>query len=358
MSKAAQWILALLSAMGIVLAVGKAFVWGDSVVNYGSYVPWGLWVSLYIFLVGAAAGATWFSLYLGLQARTVQWIKIGFVSAALCLIGALAFIALDLGKPVKGITIFFSPSFSSPLAWASWGYALFIVAVVILFLMKTSSYKSPLVYVAAALSLVFIVAEASFFSGMIARPLWNSWTNALAFLTSALAAGGALVYGIAHLLAPALLEKQAAKLRKGLFYAVILHLIVALGHVLLELEGAEAKVQLSDWKFWLIFVVIGSLLALYLLRKPAQAVWGSVLVLVGMVYYKYSLVSAAFAEPAMKGLPESFQHTRLSLSYVPSAVEWLAAVGLLSLVLLVITLVIPKLTVEPIASNNDSAMKA
>ncbi|GAB6171745.1 hypothetical protein JCM15765_12230 [Paradesulfitobacterium aromaticivorans] len=129
---------------------------------------------------------------------------------------------------------------------------------------------------------------------------------------------------------------------------------------MLELQAPEAKAQLSDWKFWLIFVVIGSLVSLYLLRKPTQAVWGSVLVLVGIVYYKYSLVSAAFMEPAMKGLPDSFQHTRLSLSYVPSAVEWLAAVvGLLSLIFLVITLVIPKLTSEQITtSNKDSAVKA
>ena len=67
MNKVVRIILAVLALIGVSMAIGKVFVWGDSVVNYGSYVPWGLWVSFYVFLVGAAAGSAWLGFWLGFK---------------------------------------------------------------------------------------------------------------------------------------------------------------------------------------------------------------------------------------------------------------------------------------------------
>lgn len=356
MNKAVRLVLALLALIGIGAAIGKAFIWGDAVVNYGSYVPWGLWVSLYAFLVGTAAGAAWFGFYMGYKNNSVGWVKLGYSTAAISLVGALAFIALDLGKPMKGITIFFSPSFSSPLAWASWGYALFIIAVLILLVKGTESVKSPIVWAALAASVLFLAVETLFFSGMIARPLWNSWSNGLAFITSALASGGALVYGIAYLTAPQLISESAG-LRKLILSAIILHLVIGVGHAGLEVKLPEAMAQLSDWKYWVLFVGLG-VVAAYLFSKPATAALGSLLALLSIIAYKVSFVSAAFTEAPFPGLPQAFQNARLSLVYSPSTIEWLVAIGLLALVLLVIMVAVPKVLAQSKGSSKSNPLKA
>lgn len=360
MNKFAQAILALLALSGIGTAMGKVFVWGDSVVNYGSYVPWGLWVSLYGFLVGLAAGATWFAFWLGYKNNSLRWIRIGFGSAAISLIGALAFIGLDLGKPLKGVMIFFSPSFSSPLAWASWGYVVFILAVTFIILKRINSVTSPVVILAVAASVLFISAEAWLFSGMIARPLWHSWTNVLSFITSAIVSGGALVYGVAYLFSPESLTRDGDGLRKTLVYAIIVQLVVELGHLALAADLPEAMAQLEDWKFWVLYVGIGSLGSLYLLMKPGTAALGSALVLLGIGFYKYDFVAYAFLKPSLNGLPEAFQHSRLSMNYTPSIVEWLVAIGLLAAVGLAISLLMPVFLNEDASSSVkiDSSAKA
>ena len=354
MNKLSQWILGLLALIGIGSAIGKAFIWGDSVVNYGSYVPWGLWVSLYVFLVAAAAGATWFSFLMGVKDNSVRWIKLGYGSAAISLTGALVFIALDLGKPMKGITIFLNPSFMSPLAWASWGYALFIITVAIIMFKGISKVQSPLVYLGLGLSILFLGAETLFFGDMIARPLWNSWGSAFAFVTSAIVAGGALLYGVAVLCAPDLLQQAGNRLRKLLLYAIVLHLIVEVGHLVLEMKLPEAMAQMSDWRFWVLFVGIGGLLAIYLLTKPATALLGALLSLIGIMVYKVTYVTAAFTQPDLGGLPEAFQDSRLSLSYTPSILEWLVALGILAAVVLAISWLIPKVLVDKTEGSTRS----
>ena len=354
MNKLSQWVLGLLALIGIGSAVGKAFIWGDSAVNYGSYVPWGLWVSLYIFLVAAAAGATWFGVYMGYKNNSVRWIKLSYASAAISLMGALAFIALDLGKPIKGISIFFSPSFSSPLAWASWGYGLFILTVAIIVFKGISSVRSPLVYLGLVLSILFMGAETLFFGDMIARPLWNNWGSALAFVTSALVAGGALIYGATALWAPDMLKQAGSSLRKLLLYAIVLHLVVEVGHLALETHLPEAMAQLTDWRFWVLFVGLGGSVAIYLLTKPATALLGALLSLVGILAYKVTFVTAAFTQPDLPGLPEAFQDSRLSLNYTPSIVEWLVAAGLLAAVILAISWLIPKVLTDQTEGSTKS----
>lgn len=356
MNKAIRLVLALLALIGIGAAIGKAFIWGDAVVNYGSYVPWGLWVSLYAFLVGVAAGAAWFGFYMGSKNNSLGWVKLGYSTAAISLVGALAFIGLDLGKPMKGISIFFSPSFSSPLAWASWGYALFIIAVLVFLFKGAESTKSPIVWVALVASVLFLAAETLFFSGMIARPLWNSWSNGVAFITSALASGGAMVYGIAHLTAPQLI-KESAGLRKLVLYTIVLHILVGVGHSALESKIPEGMAQVTDWKYWVLFVGLGAVAA-FLFSKPTLAAWGSLLALLSIIAYKVSFVSAAFTEAAFPQLPQAFQSSRLSLVYFPSTVEWLVAVGLLSLVLLSIIVVMPKVLDQSKVSGKSNSVKA
>ena len=122
MGKTIKVVLPALFIAGAVAALGKVFIWGESVTNYGSYTPWGLWVALYILLVGSAAGAAWTGVYSAWSrgGEPNRMTTVSFIVAGSCLAFGLAFIGTDLGKPLKGISIFLNPSFSSKLAWASW----------------------------------------------------------------------------------------------------------------------------------------------------------------------------------------------------------------------------------------------
>ena len=55
--KLAFWGLwAVAFALGLIGVYLRVFV-GKEVVGYNSYIPWGLWVAMYIYFVGLSAGA-------------------------------------------------------------------------------------------------------------------------------------------------------------------------------------------------------------------------------------------------------------------------------------------------------------
>ncbi|MCI0738690.1 MAG: hypothetical protein L0Y72_06575 [Gemmataceae bacterium] len=66
-SPAGRWLIRFLILVWV--AVGALGVWalvhrfttGKELANYNSYVPWGLWVAVYIFFMGLAAGTFLFS---------------------------------------------------------------------------------------------------------------------------------------------------------------------------------------------------------------------------------------------------------------------------------------------------------
>ena len=117
MMKTVRTLLLLLFVAGIAAAFGKAFIWGESVTKYGAYVPWGLWIGIYIALVGAAAGCVAWGAWLSPQNGNGKGAETSsaLLAAAICLAFGLAFVGIDLGKPLQGFRIFLHPAFASPL---------------------------------------------------------------------------------------------------------------------------------------------------------------------------------------------------------------------------------------------------
>src|SRR3989339_1856586 len=81
------------------IAVGERLVVGKKLLNLGSYVTWGLWVSLYIYLVGLSSGAYIFSSLISVfkLKRFEQLRSICVLSSLVTLLVALLAITLDLG---------------------------------------------------------------------------------------------------------------------------------------------------------------------------------------------------------------------------------------------------------------------
>ena len=347
MMKTVRTLLLLLFVAGIAAAFGKAFIWGESVTKYGAYVPWGLWIGIYIALVGAAAGCVVWGYWLSPQngdgkgAETAS----ALLAAALCLAFGLAFVGIDLGKPLQGFRIFLHPAFASPLAWASWLYGLFFVCVAGYFL---TAMKRPLLLLAVVGAIGFTVAEALFFGQMVSRPLWNSWLTTLLFLAAAASAGAALLLlvwqGTRIAVAPVVL----AKLRKVLAATLVVYALVEGIDVAMALSGSPEKVlavkrMISSYGFWLLYGVIGTLIPLFLLLRTERALLAAGLSLVGAVGSKYAFVRYGFASEPMPGLSKALQDAALQTRYFPSPVEWIVAVGLLAGLVWVILLAVEKI---------------
>jgi molybdopterin-containing oxidoreductase family membrane subunit len=332
--KTVRTLLLLLFVAGIAAAFGKAFIWGESVTKYGAYVPWGLWIGIYIALVGAAAGCVVWGAWLSPQNSNGKGTEIAsaLLSAAFCLAFGLAFVGIDLGKPLQGFRIFLHPAFASPLAWASWLYGLFFVCVAGYFL---TAMKRPLLLLAVVGAIGFTVAEALFFGQMVSRPLWNSWLTTLLFLAAAASAGAALLLLVWQGTGLKVDSVVLAKLRKVLAATLIIYALVEGIDVMMALSGSPEKVlavkrMIASYGFWLLYGVIGTLIPLLLLLRTERAQLAAVLSLVGAVGSKYAFVRYGFVPEPMPGLSKAFQDAALQTRYFPSMVEWVVAVGLLA----------------------------
>ncbi|HWR09698.1 NrfD/PsrC family molybdoenzyme membrane anchor subunit [Sporomusa sp.] len=327
--------------IGALAALGKVFFWGESATNYGAYTPWGLWVGLYILLVGTAAGAAWVGIYTTWSGRGINRLTtLSLLTAGLSLTFGLAFIGMDLGKPLKGIAIFLHPSFSSKLAWASWLYTCFFGCLAGYFLTKA---KKTFLYLCGLLAFAFLMAEGLFFGTMVARQLWYSWLTPLSFVTSALAAGAAFVTVVGIMVDNTLLVEEGVRLPRVLLYSLLAHVGVELVHLVTGLSGDKGELVWSlwtAWPFWGLFLLAGALLFKGYNRLSFLP---ATLIFLGLAAYKYSFVRYGFSEAPLAGLADAFQHSRLTLSYAPAIVEWVVAAGLLAGLFWVAGVSLPKL---------------
>lgn len=344
MNKIMKCTLFCLFVIGAATALLKVFFWGESVVNYGAYTPWGLWVGLYILLVGTAAGAAWVGIYAAYQSDSIPRLtSISLAAAGISLAFGMGFIGMDLGKPMNGIMIFLSPDFSSKLTIASWLYIVFFISLAGFFF---TNAKRACLYLSGIAAVCYLLAESLFFSGMVARELWYSLLTPISFFTSAILSGSALVAIITWVVDEELSTETQNKLKKVLLYSLIAHVAVEIVHLVAG-SGGKAELiynQWASWPFWGLFLIIGALVPAFLMIKGTRSLAiPSVLIFLGVAAYKYSFVRYGFSIEPLAGLTSAFEHAKLTLNYTPSIVEWIIAVGFLSGLFWVASQVVPRL---------------
>ena len=367
----------------------------------GSYIPWGLWVAFYLLFLGLSAGAflvTIMTYVLGMK----QFEHIGPLSAFVVLVALICevqFILLDLGQWHRALYQFFlTPSFTSLLTW------MFILfnAMLVIYALKTfflirgdlvrwskdaekgglrglygllafgkTEYTSAdrekdmhKVHVLAKISLpvglIFYGTNGAFFAVLLSRPVWNSAMTPLLFVVAALLSGGALIAFLTYIF------RQKDPLNPdGLCYEdricldlgkVILFLLV----VFLALEGMQffvgyqtatiAVVTSLDlivkgphwWVFWIVHILIGSLIPLLLLVFRASDVksvaLACFLIFITFAAVRYNFVIPDLAVYKLEGLEATFAHPRLRTDYVPNLNEWLVSLWIISTGLVVMLL--------------------
>lgn len=337
-----QWLMIALWL--VLIVVGLWGVWlrlttGHLHANYGSYVPWGLWVAAYIYLAGLSAGA-----FLVAALRYVFKVEVlrpvgrlSLVTAFVSLLMALFIVAFDLGHMWRSVTIFFRPAFGSMMAWMVWIYAAYLVVLIIALVFSLRrNEKMTRFWVAAGLPLVifFPGGAGALFGTVLAQDLWHSPIYPVLFLVGAMLSGVALMTGIAGLALPQ--EKQTvnflARVTLGFIalYALLewaeysIPMWYQTGH---EYEALMAVLFGEFWYvFWIIHILIGMLIPtvifLFMSHYPRLVGLGGALAAASFLAVRLTLVIPSQVQPQMQGLLNAYQDNRLTYSYLPSFFEW------------------------------------
>lgn len=324
-------VLALLALGGAALAIGNIFIWGESSVGYGSYVPWGLWVAAYGFLITFSAGSALVAnMYYAFGREGYKSsARPALLLAIISLITALPIIGMDLGHPFRGIMVLLKPDFQAFLPWAVWSYVLFLI-VSFLLLKKDKAGADTRLFgkLSLLLAALFVIFEALHFGTVIAHPVWNSAITIPLFFATAVVLG----YCVLALLG----EGNREYVRTMLLAHLIIVDIMEIGKFTVEWYSsapamkAAADGALASPVFW-VFIALGVILPLFLLfqKKPSASVVkiAAASTLIGLFAAKYEFVTGAFALAQFAELPSAFSGPGLTIHYVPTALEIGVTIG-------------------------------
>jgi protein NrfD len=366
-------VLAAATALGA-LGVWDRLVAGKANLAFGSYVPWGLWVGLYIYLVGVSGGAFLVAfLHHGFGLRVLRRAARYAVPVALMSLGAgLTLVLLDLGHMGRFWTLYVRTNPTSLLGWMVWvytAYALVLVAMLSAMALEARRALKGLAWAGLALVVTFGGGEGALFGVLGSKPFWNSGILPIRFLFSAFLSGLAVVTFTVAVFRRWPADAEAAGaigvLRRWLLGLLALNIVTEFAEVSVTLyTGLPAVVEAYRlvlfgpywWLFWVVQLAVGLVLPLALLTasigtRPAVAGLAGFLIAVGYAAGKQNLVLPALAIPEFRTLPEAFVHARLSITYFPSPTEWLVAIGVVAAAALAFVVAIEAL---PFLRNHET----
>lgn len=361
------WMWGILAALGLV-GVGQRLTQGHLLANYGSYVPWGLWVAAYIYFVGLSAGAFLLSsLVYVFKVKVLEPIgRLALVVAVITLFMALLSIWFDIGHMERFWYVFTRPNFHSMMAWMIWMYTayfiLLIAELLLAFAAPTPSRRRQLTILGSLgvpLAIAFHGGVGALFAVVGARPYWHSSLFPILFLSGALTSGGALLLSVVAWRWPACappsggagrpvrdethrqLVKLLARITLGL---LLFDLLLEWAEISVPWWGGMAehvgglKLMLFGpfwWVFWIGHLLLGSLVPAWLLIRapsdPRRAGLAGALIAVLFMSVRLNIVIPGLAVPILPGLEQAVQHPRLTTFYVPSLHEWLVLAGVVAI---------------------------
>jgi protein NrfD len=348
------WLVAVVLAAAGVVGVVWRFTGGHAAADYGSYVPWGLWIAAYVALVGASAGAFAFAALLLVQRRREH-----YRLAILAMLVALAAFAagminvwLDLGHPFRAWRLMANTQFGSVMGLMAWFYALY-AAVLLLGLWATRKGEVPafmerFAWVGFLFAMVFAGSEGALFGVVGAQPMWESGLTPVLFLVEAGLFGLALV-AAAGALFGLLTTGTARRLGYGLlgFLGALLVLewseySTALRAAVPQKAHAAEAILTGEywWVFWIVHLGLGVAVPGVLLlvgrgRIPFVGTAAGLVIAMGLAS-KLNLIVPALTHEHIEGLAEAFTGPGLVYSYFPTAMEWLVAVGTVGVAALIV----------------------
>ncbi len=347
-----------LGALG--LAVGAwglydRLAFGHQNANYGSYVVWGLWVAMYLFFAGIAAGGFMVAsldLLFGLPVFKGTG-KVALWGSLVSLAAGLLSIWLDLGHMERIWKVYLEGNPGSVMFQMVWGYTLFgllLVACLVLALRSPSSrWLKVLMALGLPLSLFISGAVGALLGVQAARPFWHVGLFPVQFPVFSLASGMAMTLAALGLFGRADDPGRPQQLwvlalaTVGLQFVKLYFLWADFsqsmyGNVPMNVAAVE-EVLFGPywWAFWVLQLGLGSLVPIVVLVQPrlarhnGWAGWMGVLTLVGFAVARANIVFPALTVPELEALTTAFVDRHLHFSYFPSLMEWAVTAGTVGL---------------------------
>ncbi|NDY42951.1 polysulfide reductase NrfD [Dissulfurirhabdus thermomarina] len=393
MKKRLNGLAWLLASVGFVIGLYglyQRFTLGHRMADYGSYIPWGLWVAAYIYFIGLSAGSFLLStlVYVARIERLEKIGKLSLFTAFACLVGALISIWLDLGHEFRVYRVVLHPNFRSMMSWMGILYSSYflIILVELWFAMRVDliaagrgqGASAALARVVALgstdtsdsaverdrrilkvlgsigvpLAIAFHGGVGALFGVVGARTYWHSGLTPIAFLVGALASGGALLAAIVYVWGPdrdgPAFEDMMRFLGKVVLAIVLLDLLLEVSEFFVGLyseipdEAIPIRAVLfgSRWYvFWVVHIFFGVLVPVWLLfrnavlrrtgeggRAAGAVALAGFLVAVTFMAVRLNIVIPAQINPEIAGLEYAFTGPGLKYTYLPTLGEWLVTV--------------------------------
>jgi molybdopterin-containing oxidoreductase family membrane subunit len=378
-------------AAGIILILAGSWAWYDrwanahENANYGSLVPWGLWVAVYIYFIGLSAGSFLVSsLVYVFQIKRFENIgRLALFTAVVTLLLAVLSISADLGHTFRAWHVLVYPNFLSPMAWMIWLYSGYFLLVVLelwfvlrydlvlgakgqglratlyrilTFWSKDESEATRasdrqivriLATIGVPLAVMFHGGVGSLFGVIASRAGWHGGLFPILFLVSALASGGALLVVVSAVFQDGLRRNRDTVVALGTLVLglLLIDILFQVSEALVGFYGNEPdKVESLKliysgpywWVFWFWQIGIGTLIPLAILalptRKDPRMVAGAcLLIAAGFLAVRLNIVIPGLASEQVKGLSDAFSSSRVTTDYTPSGMEWLFSLGIVGI---------------------------
>jgi molybdopterin-containing oxidoreductase family membrane subunit len=377
----------LLAALALLAALGGAAVWymehhGHIVTGMTNQIVWGLPHVFAVFLVVAASGALNIASMASVFGKT-EFKPLAPLSGLLALallLGGLAVLMLDLGRPDRLIVAMTHYNFKSIFALNIFlysGFMGFVIAYLWTMMEHGMSRFTPLAGLFAFLwRMALTTGTGSIFGFLVARQAFDSALLAPLFIVLSLSYGLAVFLlvlmaaagGSARPLGDALLARfarlQVIFVAAGLYFVLVYHLtnLYFTKHHDFErfilLDGG-----LHTALFWLGQVLLGGVLPIMLLLHPrigqmrGRLATSAALVVGGGFAQMYVTIIGGQAFPLVM-----FPGHQVSSSffdgvvnpYAPSLPEWLLGLGGIAVVGLLVTLAIKVMAFVPERLDDDA----
>jgi molybdopterin-containing oxidoreductase family membrane subunit len=381
------WIL--LAVLGLAAVVG--YLSSHHMDSHGHYISgmtnqivWGFPHVIAIFLIVAASGA--------LNVASISSVfgkydykplaRLSALLAIALLIGGLAILVLDLGRPDRLIVAMTKYNFKSIFAWNIFLYTGFIIITgIYLWMMmerKMNKFSNSAGFFAFIWRLILTTGTGSIFGFLVARQAYDAAIMAPLFIIMSFAFGMAVFilvlqasYKWSHRnLGDAILDKLRKLL--GIFVATLLYFVIAYHLTNLyatEHHGVEAFILMKGgiytFLFWIAQIILGCFipLALIFIRPMNQSrnclTIASILVIIGGLAQLYILIIGGQAYPLVlfPGMEVSSSfYDGVIAEYTPSIWEILLGIGGTCIALLIVIVGVAVLDFLP-ESLSDKALE-
>ncbi|HFQ89580.1 MAG TPA: hypothetical protein ENK27_05830 [Desulfobulbus sp.] len=388
------WFIAVVGFGVGLYGMYHRFTEGHRMADYGSYIPWGLWVAFYIYFIGLSAGSFLLStlVYVARIERLEKIGKLALFTAFGCLVAALLSIWLDLGHMARVGNVLLHMNLHSMMSWMGILYSSYfgIILIELWFALRidlietartgksgSAAFARLLTFgstdtsdearardhatlrvlgtIGVPLAIAFHGGVGALFGVVQARPHWNTPLMPITFLIGALASGGALLTAVVYVWGPDRDKEQHEEIMRMLgrivLALVLFDFLLEISEFLIGLYSVapaerlplEAILHGHYWYvFWIVHFLLGVVIPVIILfaravpgKAPNRKAGGAIalaclLVAVTFIAVRFNIVIPAQINPEIPGLQYAFSGPGLKFHYFPTPMEWLVSVWVTS----------------------------